>query len=172
MSSNSIYTTVKSLVEFYSTRPQPWLEFSPIISEYQISIDPIDDDDDESITAWGFGLKELNPNFGGQLTKQAWEDGAYKDRDQSTASKKGWETRDRSVAALKMRTGFSKWKNDNCEYWLSEQRRKLDLAYEARKNNLQKLEYCGIIYRGWSELERATGKSKFLLKKNNKVTIL
>ena len=43
---------------------------------------------------------------------------------------------------------------------------------EVRRLNLQKLEYEGVIYYGWAELSRATGKSKYFLQRDEKVVRL
>jgi len=166
MSSNSIYTSIKEHIDGLSKKPQPWLDFEPIKTNYQA--EPLSLDG-ATYNNWNFPKGELNPNYNGTLVKQAWVNGAYADRDQSTASKLGWQHRDRQAQAIKFKNDFSQWKEKNYEYWLSEQRRKLNLGREIRKNNLQKLEYCDIIYHGWAELSRATGKSKYLLQKDPSV---
>ena len=113
-----------------------------------------------------------NPFSGGEVQSSAWASGKYDKRNQSKASKKGWLKRDKIEAVDKMTAGYQKWMNENSEYFLEQQRVKLKRAAEVRRNKLIKLEYNGKIYRGWSELSRATGKSKWFLKKDPMVKIL
>ena len=110
-----------------------------------------------------------NPFKGGEIQRQAWADGKYDKRDHSEAARKSWINRDKKQAVSKMQDGHKKWREENKEYYLSEQNRKLDLAREARRLTLQKFQYKGKIYYGWSELMKATNKSKWFLKKDPEV---
>ena len=112
-----------------------------------------------------------NPFSGGEIQRKAHAEGKH-NYDRNESVKKGWKHRDRKKAAQNMHEGFGKWKEENQEYFLSEQRRKLELAQEAARLKRQKLKYKGEVYYGWAELERATGISKWFLKKNNEVIIL
>jgi len=112
-----------------------------------------------------------NPFTGGEIQRKMHAEGRGNPNPSLTA-KKGWVKRDRKEAGRKMQEGHSKWKEENKEYFLAEQRRKLKLAHEALRLKQQKLEYEGQIYYGWAELSRATGKSKYYLKKDERVTLL
>jgi hypothetical protein len=113
--------------------------------------------------------KHGNPFEGGSIQKKAWEEGKYDMRDHSAIVKKQWKTRDKEAAQEKLQAGYQKWKKENKEHFIAEQQRKLDLARQAKRLKEIKLEYDSKIYYGWAELSRATGKTKWFLKKDPKV---
>jgi hypothetical protein len=115
--------------------------------------------------------KNGNPFTGGNIQRKAHHEGKH-NYDHSESAKLGWKKRNKIKAVDKMTNGYQKWITDNKDYFLLEQRRKLQLAKEARKLNLQKLEYDGKIYYGWTELQNATNKTKYFLKKDPMVIIL
>lgn len=139
-----------------------WVDPNPNTSDYDAEYHP-----------FGWGKGDTNINWGGDNLRKAWAAGAYDDRDQSTASKKGWLHRDKDEAVRKMHSGLSKWKSDNAEYYSQLQREKALKAWNGKqKDRLQKIKYDGKIYHGWSSLERATGRSRYLLKKDTKCALL
>lgn len=109
-----------------------------------------------------------NPFTGGKIQRKAHADGKH-NYDHSESTKLGWKNRNKIEAIAKMTIGYQNWKTDNKEYFISEQHRKLILAREARRLKLQKFQYDGQVYCGWTELQKATNKSKHFLKKDPKV---
>jgi len=90
----------------------------------------------------------------------------------SELAKKSWEHRDPIEAVAKMYEGHLKWREENPEAYSEKQRKAALGAWKNRRLNQIKLKYRGNIYYGWSELSRATGRSKWFLQKDNEVTIV
>jgi hypothetical protein len=146
--------TVKALVEKYSNRPTPWLEFEPpkLIPNFQI------DDGYDTRTSWGFMSGKHNPNYGGNITKQSWIDGHHDHVDHSASAKKGWKNRDKDVAVKKMCAGHKKWREQNPEKFAKMQKEK---AQKSKMYTAKKLWYNGKVYMGYKELKEMTGISRY-----------
>ena len=111
---------------------------------------------------------ETNPFTGGEIQRKAHAEGKH-DYDRSETGRKSWKNRDRKVAAEKMVAGKKIWNENNPEAFLALQRNAGAAGNAAMRLTLEKLEYRGNVYYGWTELEKATGKTKWFLKKDPEV---
>ena len=102
--------------------------------------------------------KHGNPFSGGNIQKQAWTDGKYAKRDQSTASKKGWINRDKQEARDKMLEGHMQWRKDNHDAYIANQRK---AAAASAKKLRKRIVYNNTVYYGWDDLKAKTGLSKY-----------
>ena len=114
---------------------------------------------------------ETNPFTGGEIQRDAHKRGAYDNIDYQQLGLDSWKNKDQRLKDCipKMCAGYQKWMKENKELFLTQQRKKLAMALDARRLTLEKLEYRGKVYYGWPELEKATGKTKWFLKKDPEV---
>ena len=119
-------------------------------------------------------IPETNPFTGGEIQRQAHANGSYDDIDYRELGLSSWKNKEERLAVCipKMTEGYQNWIKDNKDYFLDMQRRKLELAHQAKRLKQQKLLWRDNLYYGWAELSRAAGKSKYLLNKDPEVTIL
>ena len=117
---------------------------------------------------------ETNPFTGGEIQRQAHLNGSYDHIDYHELALKSWKNKEERLDACipKMTEGYQKWMKNNKDYFLDMQRTKLELAHQAKRIKQQKLLWHDTLYYGWSELARATGKTKYFLKKDPEVITL
>jgi len=169
MSSN---TTIYQLLEVYKNFDAsvyfPKEPLEPLPHNPDIDMDF----EDDQRSSWGWRSGEANINYGGHIARAAWANGSYDHIDMSELAKKSWKNRDRGEAQAKMYEGHLKWREENPEAYSELQRKAALAAWQNRRLKQIKLKYRGNIYYGWSELSRATGRSKWFLQKDNEVTIV
>ena len=108
--------------------------------------------------------KHGNPFKGGSIQKKAWDDGKYDKRDHSEAARKSWINRDKKVLTENLKLAYNKWKEENPETFLANQRKAAEAAAQVLR---KRITYNGETYMGWNDLKSRTGLSKYKFMKYN-----
>ena len=163
--SNNIYTLLEQSQQSFNPNVFiPTEEESSKFGYFEIPYE-IPEDASRSYTP------ETNPFTGGEIQRQAHANGSYDNIDYRELALSSWKNKEErlDVCIPKMTEGYQNWIKDNKDYFLDMQRRKLELAHQAKRLKQQKLLWRDNLYYGWSELARATGKTKWFLKKDPEV---
>ena len=108
--------------------------------------------------------KHGNPFKGGSIQKKAWDDGKYDKRDHSEAARKSWINRDKKGLTERLQLGYNRWKEENPETFLANQRKAAEAAAQVLR---KRITYNGETYMGWNDLKSRTGLSKYKFMKYN-----